>query len=96
MKRYDDVVEVLIGEALLNSLAHAFLVAAYAHAGRDEQAQRALQSFIAKRHEELSSRGRSVDGDTIAALAAGFQTMWRREEDWQHLAAGLRKAGLPD
>ena len=96
MKRYDDVVKVLIGEALLNSLAHAFLVAAYAHAGRDEQAQRALQSFIAKRHEELSSRGRSVDGDTIAALAAGFQTMWRREEDWQHLAAGLRKAGLPD
>lgn len=96
MGSYDEVVKVLIGEALLNSLAHAFLVAAYAHSGRNVDATAALQSFVAKRHQELSSRGKSVDKDSISTLAGGFQTMWRQEEDWQHLASGLSKAGLPD
>ncbi len=37
--QYEDAVRVLIGEALLNSLAHAFLVGAYAHLGRDGEAR---------------------------------------------------------
>ena len=95
MKQYDDVVRVLIGEALLNSLARAFLVAAYAHAGRRDEARSALVSFIKQRHEELNSRGIFVESDAISTLATGFKKMWRREADWEHLADGLRKAGLP-
>jgi TolB-like protein/Flp pilus assembly protein TadD len=94
-KQYDDVVRVLIGEALLNSLARAFLVAAYAHAGRRDEARSALVSFIKQRHEELNSRGIIVESDAISTLATGFKKMWRRESDWEHLADGLRKAGLP-
>jgi len=96
MKQYDDVIRVLIGEALLNSLAHAFLVAAYAHSGRSKEASAALTSFIARRHSELNSRGISVDDDSITTLAAGFKKMWRSADDWDHLASGLKKAGLPE
>jgi TolB-like protein/class 3 adenylate cyclase/Tfp pilus assembly protein PilF len=92
--RYDEVVNLLIGEALLNSLAHVFLVAAYAHAGREAEAQQALKAFIEKRREEFSSRGLPINEETIESLAGGFKFMWRREEDWLLLADGLRKAGL--
>lgn len=94
--RYNDVVKVLIGEALLNSLAHAFLVAAYAHSGRDAEAKSALQGFIEKRHEEMRSRGIEVDGESVTSMASGFKLMWRHEEDWQLLRSGLIKAGLPE
>ncbi|MGI9372906.1 MAG: hypothetical protein ACR2OJ_10460, partial [Hyphomicrobiales bacterium] len=93
-KSYDDVVRVLIGEALLNSLAHAFLVAAYAQSNRENEAQTALTHFITKRREELSSRGKAAPENSVVSLLGGFKTMWKREEDWQHLAAGLQKAGL--
>lgn len=96
MKRYDDVIRVLIGEALLNSLADAFLVAAYAHSGRTDEAHAALVSFVAHRHSELNSRGISVAEDSITTLASGFKNMWRSASDWDHLASGLRKAGLPE
>ncbi len=93
-KQYDEVVRVLIGEALLNSLAHAFLVAAYAHAGRQQEAEAALSNFIGKRREELSSRGVEAPENTVIALLGGFKNIWRQEEDWNHLASGLQKAGL--
>ena len=93
-KQYDEVVRVLIGEALLNSLAHAFLVAAYAHAGRQQEAEAALSHFIDKRREELSSRGLEAPENTVIALLGGFKNIWRQEEDWNHLASGLQKAGL--
>lgn len=85
-----------MGEALLNSLADAFLVAAFAHSGRKSEAQVALQSFIDHRRAELSSREIRVGANTIAELAGGFRLMWRDAEDWQLLSSGLRLAGLPD
>jgi len=46
----------------------------------------------------LNSLARGFTGtpNTLSALAAGFQRMWCRTEDWEHLASGLRMAGLPD
>ena len=95
-KRYEDVIRVLMGEALLNSLAHAFLVGAYAHLGRVSEARTALTSFVRERRREFNSRNMVVEGDTVAALAGGYRKMWRKEADWDHIADGLRKAGLPD
>ena len=94
--QYSEVVDMLIGEALLNSLAHAFLVAAFAHAGRSDEASTALIAFIKQRHNELNSRGIAAPSDTIPALAGDYQKMWKNKADWEHMADGLRKAGLPE
>jgi len=93
--RYDDAVGKLIGEARLNSLADAFLVAAYAHSGRQHEAQLALEAFLINRLAELNSRGLFPETETISSLAGGFRGMWRNQEDWDRLASGLRLAGLP-
>ncbi len=93
---YGDVVRALIGEALLNSLGHAFLVSAYSYLGKIEEAQNALKIFITTRRKEFSSRNLIVEGDTITSLAGAYKEMWRNDADWEHLVEGLRKAGLPD
>jgi TolB-like protein/Tfp pilus assembly protein PilF len=94
--RYEDAIGALMGEAHLNSLADAFLVAAYAHSGRQSEAEAALQEFIRNRHAELSSRGLLRDTDSVADLAEGFKAMWRNPNDWDLLLSGLRRAGLSD
>ena len=96
MKQYNDAIRVLNGEALLNSLAHVILVGAYALAGRDKEASAALVSFINQRRDELSSRSIAIENESIDALAGNFQRMWQNDADWEHLADGLRKAGLPN
>ena len=93
---YEDVIRVLMGEALLNSLAYGCLVGAYAHLGRIDKARSTLKSFITERHKEFSSRNMVVEDDAISTLAGGYQKLWRRKADWEHFADGLRKAGLPD
>lgn len=93
---YGAVVQVLIGEALLNSLAHAFLVSAYAHLGQTDEAGAALSEFIRMRRREFASRGIAIQADTVESLAGAYRSMWRNPGDWEHLAGGLRMAGLPD
>ncbi|HSF95056.1 MAG TPA: adenylate/guanylate cyclase domain-containing protein [Thermohalobaculum sp.] len=95
-RNYEGTVQALLGEALLNSLAHAFLAAAYAQLGREDQARGALQGFIAARRREFDSRNIPAGGDSIAALAGSYRQMWRDRADWDHLVDGLRKAGLPE
>jgi adenylate cyclase len=95
-KRYEDAVRVLMGAALLNSLAHAFLVGAYSHLGRVDEAHKALEAFVAERRREFSSRNIVAEGDTIRTLASGYRKMWRNEADWDQFIGGLRKAGLPE
>lgn len=93
---YADTVRTLIGEALLNSLAHAFLASAYAHLGKVEEAQNALAKFISIRHEEFTSRNLPACENSINSLAGAYKKMWRKHSDWEHLVDGLRKSGLPD
>jgi TolB-like protein/class 3 adenylate cyclase len=95
-KCYEDVIRVLMGEALLNSLGFGCLVGAYAHLGRIDEARNALESFVTERHREFSSRNIVVERDTIDTLAGGYWRLWRQQADWDHFADGLRKAGLPD
>ena len=90
--RFEDAIGKLIGEADLNSLADAFLVAAYAHSGRQKEAEVALQTFTQHRRSELASRGLPTGNDSIEELADGFRPMWRNKEDWDLLLSGLLRA----
>lgn len=92
---YEAALGLLMGEARLNSLATAFVAASYARLGRQTAARSALRDFIAERRDELTSRGVQVDEETVSTLARGFRTMWRRPDDFDRLASGLRAAGLP-
>lgn len=88
--------EKLIGEAHLNSLADAFLVAAYTHSSRQSEAEAALEAFVLRRRAEFESRGIVASALTIAGLAEGFKPMWRNPDDWKRLASGLRLAGVAE
>jgi adenylate cyclase len=95
-EKYDEVVDIMYGKALLNSLAYAFVAAAHAHLGHHESMQIALQAFITERRQEFSSRGIEVKEDTLETLAGAYRVMWCDPASWSRLADGLRLAGLPD
>lgn len=94
--RYEEAIGALMGEALLNALAHAFLTGAYARLGRMHDAERALAEFVAVRRQELSGCAAANSPPTVEGLAGGFRDLWRLRSDWDHIAEGLRLAGLPD
>jgi adenylate cyclase len=94
--KYEEVLDLMYGKALLNSLAFAFVTAAHAYLGHQESTQLALQSFISERRNEFNSRGIEIDEDTVSALAGAYKVMWRDPSSWNQLTDGLRLAGLPD
>jgi len=94
--RYEEAASALMGEALLNALAHAFLTGAYARLGRQQDAERSLAEFVTVRQQELSGHFDGTCPATLKALAGGYRNLWRRQSDWDHIAEGLRLAGLPD
>ncbi|WP_170609115.1 adenylate/guanylate cyclase domain-containing protein [Ruegeria arenilitoris] len=91
---FEAALGLLIGEARLNSLAAAFVAASYAHLGRPTEAAEALKDFVSERSDEFGSRGIELAEENIATLARGFESMWRRPEDFELLATGLHRAGL--
>ena len=92
---FETALGMLMGEARLNSLAAAFVTASYAHLGRQPEAEASLKDFIAERRDEFGSRGIEVAEENISSLARGFKHMWRQTDDFERLANGLMKAGLP-
>ena len=93
---YEQVIDLMYGKALLNSLAYAFVTAAHAHLGHQESTQIALQAFIAERRREFESRDIEISQNTIESLAGAYRVMWKDPASWDQLANGLRLAGLPD
>ena len=83
---YEDTIRVLMGEALLNSLAYGCLVGAYAHLDRVDEARTTLELFISERHKEFDSRNMVVEDNTIATLAGGYRKLWQREAYWDNFA----------
>jgi TolB-like protein/Tfp pilus assembly protein PilF len=81
--RYEDVIQLLVGEALLNSVAHAFLTGAYAHLGRMEEAQSALAAFILERRKEFNSRHIEIEKENCSTLASAYRIMWRNPANWE-------------
>jgi Tfp pilus assembly protein PilF len=92
---YEAASNTLRAGALLNSLAYACLAGAYAFLGQAEQARAALEEFISVRHSEFRDRDIPITDDTVETLIGGYRPVWRRREDWDLLAQGLRRAGLP-
>lgn len=95
-EKYEEVVDLMYGKALLNSLAYAFVTAAHAYLGHRESTQIALQTFITERRQEFNSRGIEVTDATVETLAGAYRVMWRDPSSWNRLADGLRLAGLRD
>jgi TolB-like protein len=95
-EKYEEVVDLMYGKALLNSLAYAFVTAAHAYLGHRESTQLALKSFISQRRYEFDSREIEITENTVEALTGAYKIMWRDPSSWEQLAEGLRLAGLPD
>ena len=95
-EKYEEVVDLLYGKALLNSLAYAFVTAAHAYLGHLESTQLTLKTFISERKHEFDSRGIEITENTVQTLAGAYKVMWRDPLNWEQLADGLRLAGLPD
>ncbi|UCH41348.1 MAG: winged helix-turn-helix domain-containing protein [Gammaproteobacteria bacterium] len=93
---FEAVTQTLMGEALLNSIAHGCLAGAYAHLGRLDEAGKTLDLFVEERHREFASRDLSVESDTLDTLAGGYRKQWQLESYWETFSDGLRKAGLPE
>jgi adenylate cyclase len=94
--KYQEVVDLMYGKALLNSPAYAFVTAAHAYLGHQEATQLALKSFISLRRYEFESREIQITQNTVEVLAGGYRVMWRDPSSWKQLAEGLKLAGLPD
>ena len=91
-----EAVRLLNGASLLNALGLAFRAGSQARLGAMEEARFTLAEFQEARRSEQSVCGLTQDTSTIEAALDGYRGMWRRGEDWAHIAEGLRLAGLPD
>jgi TolB-like protein len=83
LKRYDEAVAALRNLSTLHFWHYAYFAAAYAHAGRPDDARRELATFLNGRPDA-----------TIALVAAAEP--YAEQTLLDHLLDGLRKAGLPE
>ncbi len=91
LRRYDEAIAALsqIDSRIIS--ARGWLAASLAQAGRLDEARATLQEYLTAAKRDLALFPKS---------AAEWETLWRREgqyqheEDFEHLRAGLRKAGL--
>jgi adenylate cyclase len=95
-KLYEETCRLFNDETLLNSIGYACLTGAHAHLGQKDKANSALERFIIARQSELESKEIPCETISIEALAGGYRQSWRRQLDWEHIAQGLRLAGLPN
>lgn len=91
-----EVVRTLNGASLLNSTGLAFRAGSQARLGMLKEAQFTLAEYKKARIRDQRLSGAKIDADTIESALGGFRALWRRKEDWEHVAQGLRLAGMPD
>lgn len=89
-----EVVRTLNGASLLNSTGLAFRAGSQARLGMLEEARFTLAEFKKARIRDQHLSAMKVDADTIEPALGGFRVLWRRNEDWEHIADGLRLAGM--
>ncbi|MDH3638165.1 MAG: tetratricopeptide repeat protein [Gammaproteobacteria bacterium] len=92
-RRYQDAA-LALRAARLEGWAYGCLAASLAQLGEHEQAREALKTFVAERRRELEAAG--VSADRTTDLIGNYKDNFRFEEDWEHLLAGLRMAGLTE
>lgn len=91
-----DVVRTLNGASLMNPTGLAFRAGSQARLGMFAEAEFTLAEFQRARVRDQRLSGMKPDANTIETGLGGFRALWRRKEDWEHIAQGLRLAGLPD
>lgn len=74
--------------------AHRLLAASYAYLGQAEAAQREVQWFLDQAERNMRAFPGKRLGDWRNYLYA--VTAYQRDEDFEHLMEGLRRAGMPD
>jgi tetratricopeptide (TPR) repeat protein len=80
LKRYDDAIAALRNMTEFNFMHHAYFAAAYAHAGRQEDARREVAAFLAAK-----------PGATSALVAAAGP--YAQPDLLEHLLDGLQRRG---
>jgi adenylate cyclase len=93
-RRYEDAVDALRAVNLLDGWGYAWLAAAYARLDQTKLAADALEMFVKKRRQELTSAGASA-GST-KDLLGNYRRNFRYEAEWQHFLGALRAAGLSE
>ena len=91
MRRYDEAIAALsqIGSRIVS--ARGWLAASLAQAGRLDEARAIVRDYLSAATEDLA---------VFPKRAADWEARWRREgqhrreQDFEHLREGLRKAGL--
>ncbi len=94
--RHAEVVQTLNGASLLNSTGLAFRAGSQARLGMTDEARFTLGEFKKARVRDLQVSGLNTNAETTEAALGGFRVLWRRPQDWDHIAEGLRLAGMPD
>ena len=91
-----EVVQILNGASLLNSTGLAFRAGSQARLGLHEEAHFTLEEFKQAITKDRRLTRINAKCETVEAALGGLRALWRRTEDWEHIADGLRLAGLPD
>ncbi len=91
-----EVIRTLNGASLLNSTGLAFRAGSQARLGMIDEARFTLSEFKEARSRDLRLSGMKADRETIESALGGLRALWRRSKDWEHIAEGLRLAGMPD
>ncbi|WP_176228617.1 BTAD domain-containing putative transcriptional regulator [Roseovarius litorisediminis] len=91
-----EVVQTLNGASLLNSTGLAFRAGSQARLGMLEEARFTLAEFKEARLRDQRLAGTKAKANTIESALGGFRVLWRRQEDWEHIAQGLRLSGMPE
>src|SRR6266540_1813097 len=88
MRRYHDAVQALKTICDPIDLIYAWLAAALANSGQQVEAEEAAARFEA----DFSAHGASLGEPAMTYLAVRFP--FRTEEDQEHFASGLKRAGI--
>jgi adenylate cyclase len=77
----------------VGALNHANLAAAYAKAGRIDEARIEVRKFVEARHRQLETDGKSVPNSDLELVTPKIER-FSRQADRDRFLDGLRKAGL--
>jgi adenylate cyclase len=93
--RYEDAIQELRRGGEYGIWHHANLAAAYGQAGRIEEAQAEVTTFVEARRNQLKTRGIPLPASDLELVTERIKRH-KRQEDRDRFLEGLRKAGLSE
>jgi len=92
-RRYDDAIAILTKATEGQYGPDPILAASYAQAGRESDAQKTMQNFVGQAEKMIPPSRRDRKAIWTGTISRRYPL--RDPRSREHLAAGLRKAGLP-